>query len=459
MRNARSILLAIACLTVALGNARAETDWSSFIEAELAREGVPGAAVVVIREHKVVWSKGFGVANALTGERVEADTAFPAASNGKPMAAWIAVQMAARGELDLDRPVFGAPGVMMPDTTAHRRITPRHLLTHSSGLGNFLRDTRRALAFAPGERFAYSGVGFMVLQELIEGKTGRPFDATAQAQLFVPLGMGRSWFETPTAAATSIAPPHVTLTFALAPFSIVAAGAFVVLTLIAFAVQRLVVGSWRLRRATWLVVVALTVLAGLVVLYQFSGSWQLTLWFAGVPMLLLAATAAIAALGARVFGRDRVTRGGIVALVLLLAAAAVVLRGETRLPLPVQTGGANAASSLYASAGDLAAFMIELARPSLGDAGATTAMTTALERIDDVASWGLGIGVERHARGRDLWQWGSNPGAKSLMIVSPEIGDGVVILTNGESDGELTRRLASRILGREGCWRAGCAAR
>jgi hypothetical protein len=92
----------------------------------------------------------------------------------------------------------------------------------------------------------------------------------------------------------------------------------------------------------------------------------------------------------------------------------------------------------------------------LGDRVATQQMTTAQHRIDDVAAWGLGIGVERHAQGRDLWQWGSNPGAKSLIIISPETGDGIVILSNGEVDGDFTRRIAARILGRKGCWRAGC---
>jgi hypothetical protein len=79
------------------------------------------------------------------------------------------------------------------------------------------------------------------------------------------------------------------------------------------------------------------------------------------------------------------------------------------MPLPVQTGRANAASSLYASAPDLAAFLIELAEPRLQDIHATEKMTAPSQRIDDVAAWGLGIGVERHARGRDLWQWAPIP--------------------------------------------------
>lgn len=454
----RVIISFLALVALGAATAAESDDWTTFISRELARQGVPGASVIVIRDHKIIWSKGFGTANALTGERVVPDTAFAAASNGKPVIAWLVVQMAARGEIDLDKPVFGAPGVVLPDTPEHRRITPRHLLTHSSGLGNFLRDRVRALSFAPGERFDYSGVGFMVLQELIEGKARKPTEVLAREQLFAPLGMTRTWYETPTQAATSIAPPHLQFLFALVPFSIAAGGLFV-LFCIAIGVQRAWwSGKWRLGYGVW-VAAAIGVAGAVTLLYRESGSWPLTLWFVGVPLLLYGLTALIAFGAVRLFGRDRMTRGGIVTLVVLLAAAFVVIAGERRLPLPVQTGPANAASSLYASAPDLAAFMIELARPRLGDLNATAEMTKAQQRIDDVASWGLGIGVERHARGRDLWQWGSNPGAKSLMIMSPEIGDGIVILTNGESDGDFTRRIASHILGRDGCWRAGCEGR
>lgn len=459
MGDFRPLIAALLCLISASGGvARAETDWSPYIVDELAREGVQGASVVVIRDYKIVWSKGFGIANALTGERVDADTAFAAASNGKPIVAWLAVQMAARGEIDLDKPVFGLPGVVLPDTAEHRRITPRHLLTHSSGLGNYLRDRERAVSFAPGTQFDYSGVGFMVLQELIEGKTGKPIEVLSRERLLVPLGMTCTWYETPTAAATSIAPPHIQLWFALLPFSLVVGGVFILVCVAVLLQGRLWRGTWRLGYGGW-VAAAIGVAAAVIVLHREIGSWPLTLWFTGVPLAVYATTVIVAVIAARSLGPDRVTRGGIVTLVLLLAIAGVVIEGERRLPLPVQTGPANAASSLYASAPDLAAFMIELARPRLADVHATEKMTTAQQRIDGIAAWGLGIGVETHARGRDLWQWGSNPGAKSLMIISPEIGDGVVILTNGESDGALTRRIASRILGRDGCWRAGCAAR
>ena len=339
------------------------------------------------------------------------------------------------------------PGAL-PATPRHRRVTPWHLLTHTSGLGNFLRDRTRDLDFEPGARFSYSGVGFMVLQDLLEAKTHATLDAHARRELFVPLGMTRSWYGERPREAARLAAPHVDLVVAFAPLAVAALPLFALLSLIALAVSRIRTGTWRLGAplagAVALVVVAIVV----AVFYLLSGSWPLTLWFVAVPTLI--ATFVVAA------GFATGRRAARTLTWLALASVLVVFR-DTNLPLPAGPDEANAASSLHATAPDLAKFLIELAKPSLADTGATRRMTTAQQNIDRVGAWGLGIGVERHPRGRDLWQWGDNPGAKSLMIVSPETGDGVVILTNGENGGELTRRVASRILGRDGCWRARCA--
>jgi Beta-lactamase len=83
-------------------------------------------------------------------------------------------------------------------------------------------------------------------------------------------------------------------------------------------------------------------------------------------------------------------------------------------------------------------------------------MTAMPREIDARSGWGLGIGIERHGRGRDLWHWGSSPGAKSIMILCPETGDGVVVLTNGSEGSAPMRSIAAKVIGREGCWRPGC---
>jgi CubicO group peptidase (beta-lactamase class C family) len=440
------ILFALLALSPTAHAESGDPQLAAFIESELTRESVPGAAVTVIRNHRIAWTQTFGVANTLTGDPVTEDTPFPAASNGKPIAAWLVVQLAARGAIDLARPVREQARVNLPDTPDHRRITPSHLLTHTSGLGNFLRDSTRDLGFKPGERFSYAGVGFMVLQELLEAKTNRTLDAYAREALFDPLAMPHSWYGATPPTIGAVAAPHVSLGYALIPFGIVGAIVFALVASIVLLVERIRTRKWQARRAAFIAAAAAP-LAALALFLYLSGSAPMTAWFIAVPLALIAPLAIFARLA-----RTNVLLG--VGLFAVWAIALAALR-DTHIPLPVDDT-ANAASSLRASAPDLARFMIELAKPQLGDTAATAEMTKPHQRIDDIASWGLGIGVERHAKGRDLWQWGSNPGAKSLMIISPETGDGVVILTNAEVDGAFTRRIAAKILDREGCWRAGC---
>lgn len=440
------LVILIALATVAARTTSADSDLAVFIEAERAHEGVPGLSIAVIRDYRIVWSQGFGVADTLTQARVTTDTPFPAASNAKPIAAWLVVQLAARGVIDLDKPVRNQAPVRLPDSPRHNRITPRHLLTHSSGLGNFLRDTTREVAFEPGERFAYSGVGFMLLQELLEAKSKQPLDTLARETLFVPLGMGRSWYGRAPSHAGTVAAPHVSLAYAAVPLGIIGAPALALVVLLALITDRLWTGAWHGRRALYLGLAAAPLVTAAALLY-LSRSILMTIWFSALPLAL----AALLVIALRLTTANRLFS---LAWIVVWALAFFVLRNA---PLPLPTDDtANAASSLHASAPDLARFLIELTKPTISDTAATAEMTKAHQRIDAVASWGLGIGVERHANGRDLWQWGSNPGAKSLMIISPETGDGVVILTNGEVDGAFTRRIAARVLGRQGCWRTDC---
>lgn len=451
------IMCALACLATAAANAEpADPLAVAYIERELAAAGVPGASVVLIRDHKIAWAQGFGVTDTITQTPVTPETAFPAASNGKPVAAWLIVQLAAQGVIDLKKPVLAQAPVNLPDTPQHQAITPWHLLTHTSGLGNFLADRSRSLDFAPGERFDYSGVGFMVLQELLEAKTKQPLDAYARKALFEPLKIERTWYGERPANVAAIAAPHVDLAYALAPALIAVGGIFALLVIVVVVVVRLRTGQWSLDMRKMTISAAAALTLTLIVFYRLSDSWPLSLWFILAPLFILALPAAIAYTAARAIGGSE-TRRGVVMFVITTALVAMLVKfGGVRLPLPA-SNEANAASSLYATAPDLASFMIELAEPTLGDVAATHEMTTAHQRIDDVASWGLGIGVERHAKGRDLWQWGSNPGAKSLMVISAETGDGVVILTNADGGASLTRQIARRLLGREGCWRTACA--
>lgn len=155
---------------------------------------VPGMAVVLIEDGALTWECQLGARNVGTGQPVEAGTIFEAASLAKPPVALAALLLCQRGLLDLDLPLsllvpkYSAWG-LDPDDPRLEEITARQVLSHSSGMGNWDPATIGRVAFTPGERFAYSGEGYMYLQAAIEALTGLPLAAHMRDSILGPLGM------------------------------------------------------------------------------------------------------------------------------------------------------------------------------------------------------------------------------------------------------------------------------
>lgn len=175
----------------------------------LAEHQVPGLAIALIRDHQLVWSKGYGLRAAGTSEAVTPDTVFEAASMSKPILALLAMQLVDAKRLDLDRPLVEyGPEVLVPDLPEKRLVTARMLLSHTSGYPNWRpggeeREGPLPLLFRPGSRFGYSGEGTFHLQRRIELISGLPLDRLAQQRLFEPLGLRHSDFGwTPQIGAT-----------------------------------------------------------------------------------------------------------------------------------------------------------------------------------------------------------------------------------------------------------------
>lgn len=170
------------------------------VEAEVTRlmtEGeVPGLALAVVEDGRVAWTRGFGVANAERGNPVTDRTVFEAASLSKPVVAYIALRLADEGKLDLDAPLTSyLPQPYVADDPRLAAVTTRRVLTHTSGLPNGRTPGEPVrIHFAPGERFSYSGEGYIYLQAALERLTGEPLDALARRLVFAPLGMESSSF-------------------------------------------------------------------------------------------------------------------------------------------------------------------------------------------------------------------------------------------------------------------------
>ena len=164
------------------------------------------AGTVLVAEHgRVLWQSGYGLADPATGVPNQPETRFNTASVGKMFTAVAIGQLVDAGKLRFDDPI-GRHLKGVPPALAG--ITLDQLLTHRSGLGNYLRPENRAailsartatdllpialaegLAFAPGTQSAYSNSGFVVLGAVIEAVSGEAFTDYFRRHVFGPAGM------------------------------------------------------------------------------------------------------------------------------------------------------------------------------------------------------------------------------------------------------------------------------
>src|SRR5262249_17641639 len=152
--------------------------------------GIPGLTVAVLEDGKVVWNDGYGLANSVSRRAMTVDTRLEAASLGKPITAYAALRLVETGKLDLRKPLGSYLREQFVKSDQHRdQISTRTVLTHTSGLSNNLIESDHRVAFTPGSRFSYSGVGFMYLQRVIEEVSGADFNDFISETIFTPLGM------------------------------------------------------------------------------------------------------------------------------------------------------------------------------------------------------------------------------------------------------------------------------
>jgi len=159
----------------------------------LMSEGeVPGLSVVLIRDGRIAWHRAYGMANAETGAPLTEGAVFEAASLAKPVFAYAVLKLADAGVLTLDAPLDAILREPVADERM-RRITARMVLTHTTGFQNEVMPGQTLqVHFAPGERFSYSGAGFLYLQRYVEQVTGQRLPELMQALVFQPLRMTSS---------------------------------------------------------------------------------------------------------------------------------------------------------------------------------------------------------------------------------------------------------------------------
>ena len=190
------------------------------VEAAISDGDLPGAVVLVWSQGRTAYLKAFGRrAVEPESEPMTVDTIFDLASLTKVVATTTAVMMLVEeGRVRLRAPVAD----YLPGFEQHgkERITVGQLLAHVSGLRPDLdleqqfdgRETALERTYeerpvaAPGGRFVYSDLNFMLLGEIVARVSGQPLDEFAARRIFEPLGMGETMFLPPAALAGRIAP-------------------------------------------------------------------------------------------------------------------------------------------------------------------------------------------------------------------------------------------------------------
>lgn len=176
------------------------------IEALMARQKVVGLALALIDEGQVVKVAAYGKRNLERDLPLQPDTVMYGASLTKTAFAYMLLQLASEGRLELDAPLTQLLPKPLPDyrlgerrdfsdlalDERWRRLTPRILLTHAGGFANFRwlePDEKLRFHFDPGARYAYSAEGMYILQLIVEQGLGLDAGREMQVRVFDRLGM------------------------------------------------------------------------------------------------------------------------------------------------------------------------------------------------------------------------------------------------------------------------------
>jgi CubicO group peptidase (beta-lactamase class C family) len=189
-------------------DARAAAKARALVTELMRAQEIPGLAVAVARHGRMLWSEGFGMADAEHGVAVTPLTRFRASSVSKVLTAAAVALLVEEGRLDLDAPIQRyVPGFPVKPWP----ITTRQLAAHSAGIRHYVdadfegalkgnphfTSVRDGLAlfqndpllFEPGTGYSYSSYGWTLISAAIEGASGQEFLSYMRNRVFDPLGL------------------------------------------------------------------------------------------------------------------------------------------------------------------------------------------------------------------------------------------------------------------------------
>lgn len=199
-----SVLYAVLCAVLLFVSAARADQVDDYVKAQMSEKHVPGAAIAVVKNGRVVKMQGYGLANVELNVPVTKDTVFEIGSVSKQMTAAAIMLLVEDGKINLDEKI----SKYLPNTPeSWKNVSVRHLLTHTSGIKSYTglsgfalseRMTRddfikkiaaEPLDFPTGERYTYSNSGYSLLGYIIESASGKNYWVFMRERIFAPLGM------------------------------------------------------------------------------------------------------------------------------------------------------------------------------------------------------------------------------------------------------------------------------
>ena len=199
----------------------------------------PSMTLCVIKNDSIVWNKAYGYSNIYLGKKASVDTIYIVGSISKTVIATAVMQLVEQNKINLDENIshffpFDIKNPKYPEVN----IALRMLLAHQSSLSHdfsqiflsfpFIDNATQFIKeriipgepkydgtlwcdFKPGEDCNYSNIGYLVIGEIIENTTGKPYDIYCQENIFEPLGMHNTSFDESKFDKKNIARPYINL--------------------------------------------------------------------------------------------------------------------------------------------------------------------------------------------------------------------------------------------------------
>ncbi len=209
-------------ITNGLSDFEAYASLDASIERFMRKWHITGASVAIARNGKLLYAKGFGYSNLEEQEVMQPYNLLRVASISKLITAVAVMKLVDDGKLSLNQKVFGRKGILNDSYYSNyfdvrvEEITVRHLMEHSAGWTTrwgdhlFMPESiarqsgkelplskddiiqfalSKRLHFDPGKRSSYNNLGYVILERVIEGASGRPYESYVREVIFEPIGV------------------------------------------------------------------------------------------------------------------------------------------------------------------------------------------------------------------------------------------------------------------------------